>query len=197
MITATNGCDDSVIVMVVHQFDSGGGVGVGVIVTVVCNTESRDADRLPTRNRVTASRSGSPLLSAAVPAPPLPDLFILDVATTAAPLHVPVVPSGSALLPAHCTAPPRPKVTDSHFCLPLFFFLRLKKQQHLEMKQTLIGLRVVPLAVSVVGQHRACSNGTNSRIPHTTHDKKRQIYILKCSKKEREREREREKEKFV
>ncbi|EZA50373.1 hypothetical protein X777_11184 [Ooceraea biroi] len=134
--------------MVVHQFDSGGGVGVGVIVTVVCNTESRDADRLPTRNRVTASRSGSPL-SSTPPAPP--GLPVLDVAATAAPPRVPVVPSGSALLPAHCTAPPRPKVTDSHFCLPLFFFLRLKKQQHLEMKQTLIGLRVVPLAVSLVG----------------------------------------------
>jgi len=189
MITATNGCDDSVIVMVVHQFDSGGGVGVGVIVTVVCNTESRDADRLPTRNRVTASRSGSPLPSAAVPAPPLP---ILDVATTAAPLHVPVVPSGSALLPAHCTAPPRPKVTDSHFCLPLFFFLRLKKQQHLEMKQTLIGLRVVPLAVSVVGQHRACSNGANSRTRRAI--KKIDIYYSYENEREREREREKERE---
>lgn len=134
------------------QFDSGGGVGVGVIVTVVCSTESRDADRLPTRSRVTASFSGSPpVIPPAVPVParapvPAPRLPVLDVVATA-----PTV--SSALLPAHCTAPPRPTVTDSHFCLPLFFFLRLKKQQHLEMKQTLIGLRVVPLAASFVDQH--------------------------------------------
>ncbi|TGZ38002.1 Uncharacterized protein DBV15_05283, partial [Temnothorax longispinosus] len=136
------------------QFDSGGGVGVGVgvIVTVVCSTESRDADRLPMRSRVTASLSASPPATpSVVPAParapvPAPRLPVLDVVATA-----PTV--SSALLPAHCTAPPRPTVTDSHFCLPLFFFLRLKKQQHLEMKQTLIGLRVVPLAASFVDQH--------------------------------------------
>lgn len=135
--------------MTVVQLDSGGGVGVGVIVTVVCSTESLDADRLPMRSRVTASLSGSALLAVSavavaaaliipVAAPRFP---VLDVAVTAT--TPPADPS--ALLPAHCTAPPRPTVTDSHFCLPLFFFLRLKKQQHLEMKQTLIGLRVVPL----------------------------------------------------
>lgn len=141
-----------VIVVAVVQFDSGGGVGVGVIVTVVCSTESRDADRLPMRSRVTASLSGSALLavSAAVPAFIIPAAVpaairfpVLDVVTTACASTTPPADS-SALLPAHCTAPPRPTVTDSHFCLPLFFFLRLKKQQHLEMKQTLIGLRVVP-----------------------------------------------------
>ncbi|KAL0099485.1 hypothetical protein PUN28_020186 [Cardiocondyla obscurior] len=142
-----------VVMMKMIQFDSGGGVGVGVIVTVVCNTESRDADRLPTRNRVTASLSGSAPaaippavpVTARVPAP-APRLPVLDVVATASTVS-------SALLPAHCTAPPRPTVTDSHFCLPLFFFLRLKKQQHLEMKQTLIGLRVVSLAAYFVNQH--------------------------------------------
>ncbi|KYN21587.1 hypothetical protein ALC57_06064 [Trachymyrmex cornetzi] len=142
-----------VLMTMMIQFDSGGGVGVGVIVTVVCSTESRDADRLPTRSRVTASLSGSapPAIPPAVPAPtrtpvPAPRLPVLDVVATTSTVS-------SALLPAHCTAPPRPTVTDSHFCLPLFFFLRLKKQQHLEMKQTLIGLRVVSLAVSFVDQH--------------------------------------------
>lgn len=141
------------MMMMMIQFDSGGGVGVGVIVTVVCSTESRDADRLPTRSRVTASLSESapPAIPPAVPVPartpiPAPRLPVLDDVATA-----PTV--SSALLPAHCTAPPRPTVTDSHFCLPLFFFLRLKKQQHLEMKQTLIGLRVVSLAASFVNQH--------------------------------------------
>lgn len=118
--------------MTVVQLDSGGGVGVGVIVTVVCSTESLDADRLPMRSRVTASLSGSaPLaVSAAAAAAALvipaaaPRFPVLDVAATA-------TTDPSALLPAHCTAPPRPTVTDSHFCLPLFFFLRLKKQQHL------------------------------------------------------------------
>lgn len=138
------GGDSGVVVMMVMvmvtvmmmtmiiQFDNGGGVGVGVIVTVVCSTESRDAERLPTRSRVTASLSGSAppaIPPPAVPAParapvPAPRLPVLDVVATA-----PTV--SSALLPAHCTAPPRPTVTDSHFCLPLFFFLRLKKQQHL------------------------------------------------------------------
>lgn len=155
-----------VVVILVIQFDSGG--GVGVIVTVVWSTESRDADRLPTRNRVTASLSGSALLavSPAVPAaafiipaavPATPRFPVLDdVAATAeacGPSATIPPADSSALLPAHCTAPPRPTVTDSHFCLPLFFFLRLKKQQHLEMKQTLIGLRVVPLAAALLSQH--------------------------------------------
>lgn len=140
----------------VVQLDSGGGVGVGVIVTVVCSTESREADRLPMRSRVTASLSGSALLAvSAVAVPAAAAAFIIPAAVAAAPPRFPVLDvtvaattppvDPSALLPAHCTAPPRPTVTDSHFCLPLFFFLRLKKQQHLEMKQTLIGLRVVPL----------------------------------------------------
>lgn len=159
----------------VVQLDSGGGVGVGVSVTVVCSTESRDADRLPMRSRVTASLSGSALLAvsavavpaaaaafiipAAVAAAPPPRFPVLDVAVVAATIP-PADPS--ALLPAHCTAPPRPTVTDSHFCLPLFFFLRLKKQQHLEMKQTLIGLRVVPLwqRLFVKSTHRACMDPT-------------------------------------
>lgn len=139
------------------QFDSGGGVGVGVIVTVVCSTESRDADRLPTRNKVTASLSGSALLESLLPSPSPPALrlpLVLDVAAVRPPRAPVAAPGCSALLTAHCTAPPRPTITDSHFCLPLFFFLRLKKQQHLEMKQTLIGLRVVSFAASLVGRHR-------------------------------------------
>lgn len=143
------------------QFDSGGGVGVGVIMTVVCSTESRDPDRLPTRNKVTASLSGSALLESLLPAPsptPNPPALrlptALDVAAMSPPRAPVAAPGCSALLTAHCTAPPRPTITDSHFCLPLFFFLRLKKQQHLEMKQTLIGLRVVSFAASLIGRYR-------------------------------------------
>lgn len=144
------------------QFDNGGGgVGIGVIVTVVCSTESRDAEWLPARSRVTTSLSESALLLAVPPivsTPPAPRLPALDIAVIV-PLATAFLGS-SALLPVHCTAPPRPMVTDSHFCLPLFFFLRLKKQQHLEMKQALIGLRVVPLATYLVNQHLACNDGT-------------------------------------
>lgn len=146
------------------QFNRGGdgGVGVGVTVTVVWSTESREADRLPTRNKVTASLSGSALLEPALlPAPRLP--LVLDLAA-ARPPRDPAAGPGccSALLTAHCTAPPRPTITDSHFCLPLFFFLRLKKQQHLEMKQTLIGLRVVSFAASLVGRHRHAADWKES-----------------------------------
>lgn len=150
------------------QFDSGGGVGVGVIVTVVYSTESRDADRLPTRSKVTASLSGSALLECLMPVPSPAVLPASAPALPVPPARLPVLldvvaaipvatPGCSALLLAHCTAPPRPTITDSHFCLPLFFFLRLKKQQHLEMKQTLIGLRVVPFAAFLVGRHRHAS----------------------------------------
>lgn len=174
---------NTMTMMAVVQLDSGGGVGVGVIVTVVCSTESLDADRLPMRSRVTASLSGSALLAVsavAVPAAAValiipaaaPRFPVLDVAVTAT---TPADPS--ALLPAHCTAPPRPTVTDSHFCLPLFFFLRLKKQQHLEMKQTLIGLRVVPL-----WQRLSLSQHTEHAWTHVTIDRELREKAIQSSR---------------
>ena len=128
------------------QLDNGGGVGAGVVVTVVCKIESRDAERLKSRSNVTASRSVVPF---SLPLPIAFDTsssFASSLSTSRLPLFLapfplPLLPV--ALIPAHCTVPPSPTVLNSHFCLPLFFFFRLKKQQHLEIKQILIGLRIV------------------------------------------------------
>lgn len=54
------------------------------------------------------------------------------------------------------------QITESHFCLPLFFFFRLKKQQHLQINQTLIGLRVVSFW-SVCAMTPTCSTTRHSK----------------------------------
>lgn len=126
------------------QLVNGGGVGLGVVVTVVCRTESRDAERLKSRSSVTASRSVAPFslpLAFASTRSWSGSTLSTSRLTFLAPLSL--APFSPALIPAHCTVPPSPTVPDSHFCRPLFFFFRLKKQQHLEIKQTLIGLRIV------------------------------------------------------
>lgn len=75
-------------------------VGGGVDVTVVCSTDSRDAEQLKSRNNLTASRSLSPLssvspllyLSLTIIIPPLSLLFLVSLSIT-------------SLLLAHCTVP--------------------------------------------------------------------------------------------
>lgn len=121
----------------IHQLDRGGDVVVGVAVMVVWSTESRDAERLKSPSSLITSRSP----------PSASPLSRLPCLTT--PTFLPPLPP--ALLPPHCTVSPRPTVKDSHFCRPLFFFFRLKKQQHLEMKQTLIGLRIASNYLGILG----------------------------------------------
>lgn len=125
------------------QLDNGNGVGVGVVVTIDWSTESREAERLISRSNFTASRSGSSVSSLFADVSPqrfpclIPPQLPPPPPLGVRPLFEP------ALKLANCTGPPSPTVTDSHFCRPLFFFFRLKKQQHLEIKQTLMGLRIV------------------------------------------------------
>lgn len=126
------------------QLDNGGGVGVSV--TVVCSTESRDAEWLLARNRVTASRSKSLLPRLPPSKPRLPANLSTPwwALCELAPVPGPPPPPFEAFAPlpapgavAAC-APLPPTPTLGHFWRPFFFFLRLKKQQHLESKQILI-----------------------------------------------------------
>lgn len=100
--------------------------------TMMCSTESWEADRLPARSKVTASPIADRL-----------QLFLSMVLSRTAATHSPKKLHLHFCYTRTVLSPPRLTITDSHFCLPVFFFFRLKKQQHLQINQTLIGLRVV------------------------------------------------------
>lgn len=126
------------------------GLGSGLVSAPVSSSASAPAVGVAVAEAAVASAAVAvPSLSlAATPSPPTPTaLAILAVPGTLRSLNP------SALLPAHCccTGRPRPTVSDSYFCLPLFFFFRLKKQQHLEMKRILVSSIMSTSCGAVIG----------------------------------------------
>ena len=147
---------------------------------MMCSTESWEADRLPARSsKVTALPYIADRLQ----------LFLSMVLsrTAATKIHPKKKKeTSSALLRYTRTvlSPPRLTITDSHFCLPVFFFFRLKKQQHLQINQTLIGLRVVffssfySMTPTCSIRHKAFQSGDKSNLFSQTNLLVRELEIL-------------------